>query len=157
MAKHQLAAVKNCKPEKRNKLLKAVQHLVISPFAENRLVDFNSVAFVLLLSVNMHVRVQRLLLPSFGSERQLYVLTLGVAGNRKRHIFGQISGIIGVFVCIACPEMQMFECIFSHHLGTGSHGAAKVLQIDVAPFKNRSLFFQISYFYLSAAHSFVAR
>lgn len=35
----------------------------------------------------------------------------------------------------------MFGCIFSHHLGTGSHDAAKVLQIAVALFKNRSLFF----------------
>lgn len=103
----------------------------------------------------MHVCVQRLLLPSFGSERQLYVFALGAAGNRKRHIFGQISGlevIIGVFACIACPGMQMFGCVFSHRLGTGSHDAAKVLQIAVALFKNRSLLFSKSAIFTCPPH-----
>lgn len=35
----------------------------------------------------------------------------------------------------------MSGCIFSHHLGTGSLDAVKVLQIAVALFKKRSLFF----------------
>lgn len=149
---------KPCKPEKCNKQtpLKAVQHLVISPFAENTLSRLKQCR-VCVVAECKHARVcvQRLLLASFGSERQRCVKALGAAGNRKRRIFGQISGleVINGVLGFIDDEMQMSGFISSRHLGTGSLDAANVLQIAVALFKNRSMFSPIQLF----LHSFVTR